>query len=381
MSTERVSVLTRRSFLLAGGTGLLAAVPLLRAGLSSARHRQEIFLSASDDASGRHFITACDVGGGERFSIEVETRCHGVALHAAHPGRAIVVARRPGTLAYDVDVHAGSIRRRLESAPDRHFYGHAAFARDGRVLFTSENDIPRGRGVVAVRDADDLRVLAELPTYGVGPHEILALPDGHTLAIANGGLVTDLADGKQRRRDLNIPAMDPSLVFVDVRDGRLLEQARPDDHFASVRHLALAPDGAVAVAMQYEGPETNPYPVLGFHRGGTAIETVAAPHELRVRMQRYAASVCVAASGNAAVTCPRGDTVAVFAAGTGAVVASHEVRDAGGVATTLDGTSFLVTTGLGETHVFDARTGARIGEPERRAAVRWDNHAVTSMAV
>ena len=111
-------------------------------------------------------------------------------------------------------------------------------------------------------------MLAEIPTYGVGPHEILALPDGHTLAIANGGLVTDLADGKQRRRDLNIPEMDPSLVFVDVRDGRLLEQARPDDHFASVRHLALAPDGTVAVAMQYEGPETNPYPVLGLHRGG-----------------------------------------------------------------------------------------------------------------
>lgn len=378
MRAGRHGYLTRRSFLLAGGAGLLAGVPLVRAGLRATRRPDEIFLSASDDAAGRHFVTACDVRGGELFSVEVETRCHGVALHASHPGRAIVVARRPGTLAYDVDVHAGTIRRRFESAPDRHFYGHAAFSRDGRVLFTSENDIPRSRGVVAVRDADDLRVLAEIPTYGVGPHEILALPDGHTLAIANGGLVTDLADGKQRRRDLNVPDMDPSLAFVDVRDGRLLEQARPDDHFASVRHLALAPDGAVAVAMQYEGPETNPYPVLGFHRGGTAIENVTAPRELRVRMQRYAASVCVAPTGVAAMTCPRGDTVAFFG-GNGELLASHDVRDAGGVTTTGEGAHFLVTTGLGEMHLFDARTGARVGEAAHTTSVRWDNHAVTTV--
>lgn len=380
MSTRRRGYLTRRSFLVAGGASLLAAVPLVRAARGVARRRDEVFLSASDDAAGRHFITACDVHGSELFSIEVETRCHGVALHASHPDRAIVVARRPGTLAYDVDLRSGAIRRKLESAADRHFYGHAVFSRDGRVLFTSENDVPRSQGVIAVRDADDLRVLAEIPTYGVGPHEILALPDGNTLAIANGGLVTDLADGKQRRRDLNIPEMDPSLAFVDVRDGRLLEQARPDDHFASVRHLALAPDGTIAVAMQYEGPETNPYPVLGFHRGGSAIESVSAPRELRVRMQRYAASVCVAPTGVAAVTCPRGDTVALFGASTGALVASHVIRDAGGVTTTDGGTRFLVTTGLGEVYELDARTGAQASHPTRLAAVHWDNHAATIRA-
>lgn len=378
MPRELKHYLTRRSFLLAGGAGLLAAAPLVRASIRAAGRPDEIFLSASDDADGRHFITACDLRGRESFSVEVDTRCHGVALHPSHPGRAIVVARRPGTLAYDVDVRAGTIRRRLESAPDRHFYGHAVFSRDGRLLFTSENDIPRGQGVVAVRDAADLRVLAEIPTYGVGPHELLALPDGETLAIANGGLVTDLADGKQRRRDLNIPEMDPSLVFVDVRSGRLLEQARPDDHFASVRHLALAPDGSVAVAMQYEGPETNPYPVLGFHRGGSAIETVSAPREVRVRMQRYAASVCVAETGVAAVTCPRGDTVAFFSTA-GDLVASHEVRDAGGVTTIAGGTRFLVTTGLGEMREFDARTGMEDSTPERVAALRWDNHAVSTL--
>ena len=111
MNAQRNS-LTRRSFLLAGGAGLLATVPLARAGLRAVHRRDEIFLSASDDAAGRHYVTACDLHGRALFSVEVETRCHGVALHASQPGRAIVVARRPGTLAYDVDVHAGAVRHR-----------------------------------------------------------------------------------------------------------------------------------------------------------------------------------------------------------------------------------------------------------------------------
>ena len=70
MRAGRHGYLTRRSFLLAGGAGLLAGVPLVRAGLRATRRPDEIFLSASDDAAGRHFVTACDVRGGELFSVQ-----------------------------------------------------------------------------------------------------------------------------------------------------------------------------------------------------------------------------------------------------------------------------------------------------------------------
>jgi len=374
MTGERTTTWTRRRLLLAGGAGALAAVPLLRAGARLARGPEEIFLSASDDLDGRHFITASDAAGKRKFSVEVAARCHGVVLDPVRPDRAIVLARRPGTVAYDLDLASGTIRREIHSAEDRQFYGHAAFSRDGSVLFTSENDIPQSQGVIAVRDAQDLRVLHELRSYGVGPHEILLLADGRTLVVANGGLVTDLADGT-RRRDLNIPDMDPSLVYLDVRDGRLLALVRPDDHFASVRHIAAAPDGTVAVAMQYEGPETNPYPVVGFHRGDEHIRAGAAPRELLVQMKRYSASVCVAPGGVAAATCPRGDVVVFFDAASGELLRSHEIRDAGGVAVGAAGDEFLVTTGLGEIHRIDGRTLER-RVAAQDAATRWDNHAV-----
>ena len=371
---------TRRSFLTAAGAGALAAVPLARAGMRWAATPDGVLVSASDDLDGRHFVTASDMTGRPLFSIEVETRCHGIVLDPSRPHRAIVIARRPGVLAYDVDLASGTIARRLRSADDRHFYGHGVFSRDGSLLFTSENDIPRSEGVVTVRDGRDLRVVGELRTRGIGPHEILLLPDGHTLVVANGGLVSDLADGT-RRRDLNIPSMDPSLVHLDVRDGRLLAQARPDDHFASVRHLAAAADGTVAVAMQYEGPETTPYPVIGFHRGGDRIVAGEAPRDVLVRMTRYSASVCVAPNGVAAATCPRGDLVVLFDVASGRLVGTHEIRDAGGVAVAPGGRAFVVTTGLGEVHFLDTERLERLREAARRPDVRWDNHAVALTAL
>ncbi|MEW6273046.1 MAG: DUF1513 domain-containing protein [Thermodesulfobacteriota bacterium] len=374
MTTASPKTWTRRAFLAAGGAGALAALPALRATTRWLGGADGIFLSASDDLDGRHFISATDVRGRKLFSLEVEQRCHGCVVDPRRPERAVVIARRSGTIAYDVDLAAGAIRGVVRSGPERHFFGHAVFAPDGSVLYTTENDRSRDAGLVAVRDASDLRVLAELPTHGVGPHELLLLPDGRTLVVANGGIVTDVVDGRGQRRDVNLAAMDPSLVYLDVRDGRRLAQLRPDDHQASIRHLALGSDGTVGVALQYAGPEANPYPVAAFHRGEERLRLVQAPRESRVRMRRYAASVAIAPGGVAAVTCPRGDVVALFDVASGALVREVEIRDAGGVAVTRDGGAFVVSTGLGELHRIDAATLRPLAPPRRADRTRWDNH-------
>lgn len=381
MTNERRRTWTRRAFLAAGGAGALAALPALRAATRRLGGTDDVFLSASDDLDGRHFVTATDARGAKLFSLEVEERCHGCVVDPRRPDRAIVVARRPGTVAYDVDLAQGAIRRVVRSAPERHFFGHAVFALDGGVLYTTENDRTRNAGLVVVRDAGDLRVLAELPTHGVGPHELLLLPDGRTLVVANGGIVTDVVAGNGRRRDLNLAEMDPSLVYLDAPSGRLLARVRPDDHQASVRHLALAADGTVGIALQYAGPETNPYPVAAFHRGEERLRTVDVPRASRVRMRRYAASIAIAPSGVAAVTCPRGDLVALFDAASGGLLAELEIRDAGGVATTADGTAFVVSTGFGELHRIDARTLEPVGPVRRAGETRWDNHLTTILRV
>jgi hypothetical protein len=45
--------------------------------------------------------------------------------------------------------------------------------------------------VLGVRDATDgYRQIGELASFGVGPHELVLMPDGATLAVANGGIRT-----------------------------------------------------------------------------------------------------------------------------------------------------------------------------------------------
>jgi hypothetical protein len=381
MAIERPTGWTRRGFLAAGAATAIAAVPGLRAASRVIGDGGDVFLSANDDLDGRHFVSASDARGRKLLSLEVEQRCHGCVVDPRRPARAVVIARRPGTLAYDLDLEAGAIRRVVRSADDRHFFGHAVFSPDGSVLYTSENDRARDTGVITVRDGSDLRVLAELPSHGVGPHELLLMDAGHTLVVANGGLVTDVVEGSGQRRDLNVADMDPSLAYVDVRDGKLLARVRPDDHHASIRHLALARDGTVGVAIQYAGPEANPYPVAAFHRGEERLRLADAPHGTRVRMRRYAASIAIAPDGVAAVTCPRGDVVVFLDVASGRLLRELEIRDAGGVAATVDGGAFLVSTGRGEIHRVDARTLARREAPDQAGATRWDNHLTPAPAM
>ena len=61
-----------------------------------------------------------------------------------------------------------------------------------------------------MRDAtDDYRQVGELPAHGVGPHEVVLMPDGKTLAVANGGIRTH---PDRDRVPLNLDSMQPSLT-------------------------------------------------------------------------------------------------------------------------------------------------------------------------
>ena len=285
-----------------------------------------------------------------------------------------MVARRPGTLLHDVDVARGELRQVVPSAPDRHFYGHACWSSDGSVLFTSENDRTRGTGVVSIRDGRDLSVVGELSTAGIGPHELVLLDGGRTLAVANGGIATDVEPGGGRR-NLNIPDMDPSLVYLDVGSGRVLEQVRPADHFSSVRHLSFGDGGVGAIATQYEGPDENVRELIAFHARGADLREAATPRDVLVRMKRYVASVCIAPRhGVAAATCPRGGLVAFYDVGSGELRQTMNLPDVAGVAVSADGERFVLSSGLGDLVQVDAATLAPVGAVVRLAGRRWDNH-------
>ena len=134
----------------------------------------------------------------------------------------------------------------ISSAEGRHFFGHGVFSPDGALLYATENDFDNAAGMVGVYDATDgFRRIGEFPTHGVGPHELLLMADGRTLAIANGGIETHPDYGRAK---LNISTMKPSFVLIDRCDGDLTGSMnwRAGQHQLSIRHWrSMAPAGVV----------------------------------------------------------------------------------------------------------------------------------------
>jgi hypothetical protein len=361
-----------RRQLLLGGSALVAGLAL-RAGRARGSEGA-LFVSCRVDAEAAYHVTGIDRNGHVRFDLPLPERGHGVAFR---PGfdEGVVFARRPGRFAAAFDPVAGIALRRLDAAAGRHFYGHGAFSPDGRYLFTSENDYEAGRGVLGVRDATDgYRQIGEMASFGIGPHEVVLMPDRATLAIANGGIRTH---PDRDRAMLNLDSMAPSLAYVDLADGKLRADYRlPEEHHRlSIRHLAVLGAGSVAIAMQYEGDIRDPVPLVGIH-DGDRIRLLEAPAAVQAQMRQYALSVAVdRGSSLIAVSAPSGNLITFWDAGEGVYLNSTMVADGCGVAPTERSGEFLITSGLGQVMRFAPKTGRRTlielaGLPDSG----WDNH-------
>ncbi|HET7409882.1 MAG TPA: DUF1513 domain-containing protein [Paracoccaceae bacterium] len=365
MATERI---TRRGFLAGAGTGLAAS---LAAGASWAEIGDPAYLAAAKDAAGGFRLIGLDAGGAALFDLALPDRGHAAA---AHPDRAEAVffARRPGTYALVVDCGAGRIAAELRAPEGRHFYGHGAFSADGATLYTTENDYAAGEGRVGIWDAGaGYRRLGEVASGGVGPHEMLLMPDGETLAVANGGILTHPDSGREK---LNIPTMAPNLAYLRTRDGALLEtvEPAPELRLNSLRHLAVAPDGLVAIAAQWQGVPEDGVPLLALHGRGRPglVWAEADPLSLRA-MEGYAGSVAFDGAGRmAAITGPRGGLLLAWD-GEGAPAGIWRRADVCGIAPAATG--WTATDGLGGVTHLGADLSVR-----RSVAhlVAWDNHLV-----
>jgi hypothetical protein len=358
----------RRSFLaaLAAALGLPAAVT---AG-QPAR-----FFSAQATIHGDFAVAGLGAVGEVTFQLPLPDRGHAVALR---PGtsEAVVFARRPGCFAVVFDAVDGALMTTLESGADRHFFGHGVYAENGRTLFSTENDIAGGQGVIGVRDAGSgYRRVREFPAYGIGPHDLAWLADGTTLVVANGGILTRPETGRAK---LNRATMAPSLVHVDARDGRLRRAFRlaPELNRLSMRHLAVAPDDTVAIGMQYEGDADALVPLVGLQRRMEEIVLLAAPESVLRRMKNYCGDICIDCSGRTiAASAPRGSTVCFWDLESARFLGAVGLTDACGLAPLPDPGRFLVTSGTGAIYRAHGRrleVETLVSDLEARG--RWDNH-------
>ena len=353
----------RRHFLKAAGAGFAAALaPAARAAVEEA---DAVFATAFQRRDGAYGVALLSEAGKMLFAVDLPERGHDIAFDPVHR-KAVAFARRPGTFAVVFDHAADKPPLTIMSVEGRHFFGHGVFSPDGRLLYATENDFEAAAGMIGVYDATDgFRRLGEFPTRGMDPHELLLMPDGRTLAVANGGIETHPDFGRAK---LNLSTMKPSLVFLDRETGGLIEKhaLAPALHQLSIRHMDLDAAGTVWFGCQYEGPAGDRPPLVGRARPGEEVALLDLPSEVLAGLRNYVGSVAAnPAAGTVAVSSPQGNSLAVIDVADGKVRATRALSEVCGLAP--DGGAFLATSGTGTVL---APSGARAEVPD----IAWDNH-------
>ncbi|MGD9507609.1 MAG: DUF1513 domain-containing protein [Geminicoccaceae bacterium] len=316
-------------------------------------------------------VALVDEHAGATAGPELPDRGHGLCLR---PGtaEAVVFARRPGTFAAVFEPSTGLVLRRFDTPSDRHFYGHGVFDPTGGVLVATENDFTRGVGVLGLYDArDGYRRIGELPAHGIGPHDIALLPDGRTLAIANGGILTVPETGRDM---LNLDTMQPSLNLVELASGALLQEERLPERLRhlSIRHLDQNGEGVIATGLQWEGDRAELVPLVALDRG-SGLETLEIPEATLRLLAGYVGSISFDRSGRfIAASCPRGNHIAFWHAD-GGFLRGVAITDACAVGPAVQPGRFLAASGTGQVVEIDPASGvvSPLGE---RAPAAYDNH-------
>ncbi|MEM7270388.1 MAG: DUF1513 domain-containing protein [Pseudomonadota bacterium] len=349
---------TRRGFL-AGAAALGAAPAWADAG-------DPKFLAAARNTKGAFELHGLNAVGYSVFRLPLPARGHAAA---AQPFRAeaVAFARRPGRFGLVIDCARGGIIRRLDAPGGRHFSGHGAFSRDGAMLVTTENDFDAGRGVLGLWAVDEnYRRIGEIASGGIGPHEIIRTLDGG-FAVANGGILTHPSSGREK---LNLATMRPNLTMFGQdllqKDVLELEAAL---HQNSIRHIAAAPDGAIAIGMQWEGDLYEAPSLIAVAHDGR-IDAMDVGETIGIRLNGYIGSVAFDRKGETiAATAPRGDRlITLNRKGQGS--SASVIKDVSGVAAARVG--FLSTSGTGNVRL----SASDSDQQDRSADVQWDNHLV-----
>lgn len=301
----------------------------------------------------------------------------GVRLHKAVQSpdgdTILAVARRPGTLGF---AHNQKTKRQsqFKSAPQRHFFGHAHFSETGTHVFTTENAYDAEEGRIGVRNvADAYAQIADWPSYGIGPHDLVMSTGGSEIVIANGGILTH---PDQPRAKLNIETMDPSLSVIDATTGKLLHQARLPKylHQLSVRHLAQAGD-SVLFCCQDQIRRFETVSLLGKMTKRGELVLFEAPGDMWRRMQGYVGSVETDPSETYVVaTSPRGGLALFWTIEGGHFLGAVHSPDVCGAAKGDHAGELVLSTGAGDMLTVSLASGKPSLVARQTTSLRWDNH-------
>ena len=340
----------------------------------------ELWLSAQGDAPETYGVAMLQAGGSDVEIVRSGFRGHDLAQHPTEPELVVMFGRRPGRFGFVLDVAQGVERARFDVASNRSLMGHGFFSLDGSLLYTTEADTVSGEGYLAVRRTDTWAQVAEIPTGGIGPHQACLMPSGDTAVIANGGILTRPETGREK---LTLDTMDSSICILELETGRELDRQRVAEPKASIRHLDVDDEGAIAIGLQVQREameHTELVPLVGLYRRGEPIALFEAGSQVMSSMNDYVGSVALnPATRVAGFTSPRGNLVGFWSVDDGSLLGFAELADVSGITVSADRSTFVISSSVGQVRHIDATTLEERREMRHESpGVRWDNHLITA---
>ena len=378
--------ISRRTFnkaLLATGAVVGTSAGITRYNRSnSASINQELWLSAQGRNKDTYSLGWVNPNAESSAQQLSDFRGHGLCQNPAKPEQVVMFSRRPGTEGIRLNTLTNKQDGSFVGANDRHMHGHGCYSADGQLLYCAETKISTGEGKITVRDASTLEQVNEFSSFGIGPHEIKLMPDGKTLVIANGGLLTHPDSG---REILNLETMRSTLSYIDARTGKLISEHLVAEPKASIRHLDVASDGTVAIALQVQrkamtGNELTP--LAAVHKQGQEIKLFEGPEALMVKLNDYMGSTVIHNDTRiAAFTSPKGDLAMFWHLDDLSFQGYHSFHDVCGLAVSQDNKYFILSNSTGKIRQINART-LKIDKQKSLnfPNISWDNHMISVSA-
>lgn len=286
----------------------------------------------------------------------------------------LVCSRKPGAslLKYSL---TGKLLAKLKPLENQHFEGHGIFSSDEKYLYVTASDFLQGKGKLLKLNSNDLSLVEQFDTQGIGPHELVWQNDEH-IAIANTGVLTHPDSG---RKILNPDSIQSNIVLFNVQDYKIHYEWKVPQLGLSARHLDRMDDGSLVIGCQYKKQDKRPACIAFANMTQGLVFADTDNDSLHWDMQGYSASIkAIPNSNQALISNPRGHLLTQWYEKnekTQQLIEQKKIKYNKGIKIHPQGEKAWVSQGAGQLLSWDIENRSLEGESIKiKDNIWWGNH-------
>lgn len=328
----------------------------------------------------QHGVLAFDPKGNVRADFTVNDEVH-LACFSPDLKHILVCSRIPGAALtlYDFD---GKLIASALPPNHQHFEGHAVFSDDSQFIYATASNYQTTSGKLLKLKADDLSVINEFDSGGIGPHELVwqtsttsnrTTSNRTVLAIANTGVKTHPDSG---RKPLNIDDIHSNVSLFDTQQQTIIHQWFVNQDALTARHLDALPNGDLMIGCQYKKDDQYPVVIaLARPEQNRLSFSDNQPGAFHFKMQGYSASVTAFGDSRALITNPRGHLISQWNTQktTPELQQQQSLQYAKGAVADRAGKTAYISQGQGKLWRYD-QSGLTEVTLKQQKTIWWGNH-------